>query len=109
LANIGCSADHANRNKDMIRRISITARKAVIQILRWYQGIFSPDVGMFRDRFPYGYCRYVPHCSEYAIQAIEIHGIVIGSLKAAWRVLRCHPFSAGGEDPVLPHSPNPGP
>jgi len=45
-------------------------------------------------------CRYVPTCSEYARDAIEGHGAVRGSLMAAWRLLRCHPFSKGGFDPV---------
>lgn len=45
-------------------------------------------------------CRYVPTCSEYAAEAIEKRGIVRGGLMAAWRLLRCHPFSKGGFDPV---------
>ena len=48
--------------------------------------------------------RFEPTCSAYAHQAILAHGIVKGTLLAAWRVLRCQPFSAGGHDPV----PGPG-
>jgi putative membrane protein insertion efficiency factor len=47
-------------------------------------------------------CRYYPTCSCYAIEAIETHGALKGGLLAAWRVLRCNPFSAGGYDPVPP-------
>ncbi|HLH07580.1 MAG TPA: membrane protein insertion efficiency factor YidD [Terriglobales bacterium] len=47
-------------------------------------------------------CRYVPTCSEYAAEAIERYGAVRGTLKAAWRLLRCHPFAHGGYDPVVP-------
>ena len=47
-------------------------------------------------------CRYTPTCSQYAIEAIEIHGALKGSLLAAWRILRCNPFSKGGYDPVPP-------
>jgi len=45
-------------------------------------------------------CRYVPSCSEYAHDAIEQYGVLRGGLKAAWRLLRCHPFARGGFDPV---------
>ena len=45
-------------------------------------------------------CRYVPTCSEYAIEAVERHGILRGSALAIWRLLRCHPFVKGGFDPV---------
>jgi len=45
-------------------------------------------------------CRFHPTCSEYAAQAVEIHGVIKGSALAAGRLLRCHPWSAGGFDPV---------
>jgi putative membrane protein insertion efficiency factor len=47
-------------------------------------------------------CRFSPTCSQYAIEAIERHGILRGSGLAVWRVLRCHPFCKGGHDPVPP-------
>jgi len=45
-------------------------------------------------------CKYYPSCSTYAIQALEMHGAIKGSLLAIWRILRCNPFSRGGYDPV---------
>jgi len=45
-------------------------------------------------------CRFVPTCSEYALEAIEKHGPWAGSKMAARRILRCHPFGASGYDPV---------
>jgi hypothetical protein len=45
-------------------------------------------------------CKYEPTCSLYAVQAISRYGILRGLLLAAWRLLRCNPFSHGGFDPV---------
>jgi putative membrane protein insertion efficiency factor len=45
-------------------------------------------------------CRFYPTCSAYAIQALEKYGAVKGSLLAAKRILKCHPFNPGGYDPV---------
>jgi len=58
-------------------------------------------------------CKYAPSCSEYAVQAISEFGILRGLVLAAWRLLRCNPFSHGGFDPVqaqrvfTPRSPAP--
>lgn len=70
-------------------------KKALIFLIRTYQMTISP-------RFSHGSCRYIPTCSQYAIEAIEIHGVIKGSLMAAWRILRCNPLSKGGWDPVPP-------
>ena len=65
-------------------------------LLRGYQRWISPAL------LPA--CRYVPNCSQYALEAVELQGAVRGSLLAGWRVLRCHPFVRGGYDPVPPAS-----
>lgn len=46
------------------------------------------------------HCKHIPTCSNYAIEAIEIHGCFKGVLLSVWRILRCNPFSKGGYDPV---------
>ena len=46
-------------------------------------------------------CRYVPTCSEYAMEAVERYGALRGAGMAAWRLLRCHPLAEGGLDPVV--------
>ncbi|MEX0686733.1 MAG: membrane protein insertion efficiency factor YidD [Balneolales bacterium] len=64
----------------------------LIAIVRVYQLMISPY-------FPSS-CRYYPTCSQYAIDALKIHGFFKGTGLAAWRLLRCHPWAEGGEDPV---------
>jgi hypothetical protein len=64
--------------------------------IRWYRRRLSP-----LKRTPT--CRYLPTCSEYAIEAIETRGWFVGGLKAAWRILRCNPLFRGGYDPVTKH------
>lgn len=63
--------------------------------IRFYQLAISPY------RLPC--CRYLPTCSSYALEAVERFGAVRGGLLAAWRLLRCNPFSKGGYDPVPDH------
>ena len=45
-------------------------------------------------------CKYHPSCSQYALDALHTHGLVKGSAKAVWRLLRCNPWSHGGVDPA---------
>jgi putative membrane protein insertion efficiency factor len=66
------------------------ARSGAILPLRLYQLLISP-------LFPAS-CKYHPSCSQYAVDAIRKHGVVKGSVKAAWRLLRCNPWSRGGVD-----------
>jgi putative membrane protein insertion efficiency factor len=47
-------------------------------------------------------CRFYPSCSAYALEAVTTHGAIKGLRLAIWRLLRCHPFNAGGYDPVPP-------
>ena len=65
-----------------------------------YQITLSPDTGYFRVFYPNGYCRFHPHCSEYAYQAIERHGVIKGIYLGIKRILKCHPWHPGGFDPV---------
>lgn len=70
-------------------------------ILRFYQKTVSPDHGLFKKRFPYGYCRFYPSCSEYGIQAIERYGVIRGGYKSLKRLCKCHPWNQGGYDPLI--------
>lgn len=64
--------------------------------VRTYRLIFSPWVGFN--------CRYQPTCSAYALEALEQHGALKGSLLALRRIGRCHPMGGSGYDPVPPKS-----
>ena len=75
-------------------------KKIAIAFIRLYQRTLSPDHGWMRLFYPYGCCRFHPTCSQYAIEAIEKHGLGRGSWLALNRILRCHPWAAGGNDPV---------
>jgi len=75
-------------------------KRALIKIIELYQKTLSPDTGWFRGMYPAGYCKYSPTCSEYGKQAIEKYGVIRGILLGTWRILRCNPWSRGGEDPV---------
>jgi putative membrane protein insertion efficiency factor len=74
--------------------------KILLIAVRLYQRTISPDHGWFRARYPYGYCRYQPSCSEYARVALRRHGAARGSWLAIRRLLRCHPFAEPRIDPV---------
>ena len=67
-------------------------RKLIVAILRFYKLMVSP--------FLPSACRYYPSCSEYMRQAVEKHGVSRGLWMGAKRLARCHPFHAGGLDPV---------
>jgi putative membrane protein insertion efficiency factor len=69
-----------------------TLRRLVILPIVAYQRLLSPALPRR--------CKYEPSCSRYAAQAIEEYGILRGLVLAAWRLLRCNPWSHGGYDPV---------
>jgi hypothetical protein len=75
-------------------------RYIAVKIIKVYQKTLSFDYGIFKSLSPYGFCRFRPTCSDYAIQAIEKYGLIRGGGRAFWRVLRCNPFNAGGFDPL---------
>lgn len=66
--------------------------RAAIGLVGLYQRLLSPLLPPS--------CRFTPSCSQYTIEAIRRYGAFRGSIMGAWRILRCNPFSKGGEDPV---------
>ena len=67
-------------------------RRFLIRLIRLYKKYISPGLPPS--------CKYLPTCSDYAIDAIMKYGAFKGSFMAAWRILRCNPFCKGGYDPV---------
>lgn len=77
--------------KAVLRGIALIPSRIVIGLVRFYQLALSPIFG--------GRCRFYPSCSEYFILAVRKYGVLSGSLRGMWRILRCHPFHPGGYDP----------
>lgn len=67
-------------------------KTALLAAIRFYRTAISP--------LKPPTCRFVPTCSEYALEAIEKYGVITGSKMAVRRILRCHPFGGSGYDPV---------
>jgi putative membrane protein insertion efficiency factor len=80
------SASHAART------VALVPRNVAILLLGAYRAVISPLYG--------DVCRYYPSCSAYALGAVQKHGLFAGGLLAIRRLLRCHPWAAGGVDEV---------
>lgn len=75
----------------------MTPRRVLIAAVRVYRLLLSPWLG--------NACRFEPTCSHYAIDALERHGALAGTAMAIGRIARCHPWCAGGFDPVPAQPP----
>jgi putative membrane protein insertion efficiency factor len=76
-------------------------KKIILHSIRWYQRYLSPDTGVMKALYlTDGACRFSPTCSEYTYQGIERYGILRGSILGLARIIRCHPWSKGGHDPL---------
>lgn len=67
-------------------------KRILLLLIKFYRKFISP--------LKKPCCKYYPSCSEYALKAVEMHGAFKGTLLAAWRILRCNPWSLGGIDHV---------
>ena len=81
-----------------LRRLMRAASRAAVLVailtIRSYQALLRPHL--------VGSCKFYPSCSEYGIEALQVHGIARGTALTARRICRCHPFTSGGLDPVPP-------
>ena len=76
----------------IVSDLSKRMKKAVIKVIRIYQLVLSPTLG--------SNCRFQPTCSQYAIDAVNEHGVFKGVFLSMKRLAKCHPFHPGGFDPV---------
>ena len=67
-------------------------KRTLLSMLSAYKRWISPALPVA--------CRFLPTCSDYAMEAVERHGAFRGSVLAGWRLSRCHPLCRGGHDPV---------
>ncbi|ODA89338.1 membrane protein insertion efficiency factor YidD [Leifsonia xyli subsp. xyli] len=75
-----------------ISAVLLVPRNLAVLVLRGYRAVFSPFYG--------DVCRYYPSCSAYTLQAVQEHGVIFGGYLGVCRILRCHPWAAGGVDDV---------
>ncbi|MEI6886980.1 MAG: membrane protein insertion efficiency factor YidD [bacterium] len=87
----------------MFKFIISLPKKAGLAMIRIYQFLFSMDHSFWAKKTNHKLgrvCIYYPSCSEYTYEAIEKFGLIKGSISGAFRIIRCNPFNAGGEDPL---------
>ena len=106
MTNAGCAKTQAQYHSSFVIRhslsstISALAARLLTLAIRVYQLTLSPAQTYFLGAN--GGCRYTPSCSNYARDALREHGAVTGSVLAAKRICRCHPWGGCGHDPVPP-------
>jgi putative membrane protein insertion efficiency factor len=74
-----------NKIKEMPKHLALL-------LIKFYQYFISPLLG--------SHCRFTPSCSHYTVDCFHKYGFIKATGKAIWRILRCHPFSKGGDDPA---------
>jgi len=87
----GGSQSPERRPPSLAGRLQSLPARGVIALVRGYQKFLSPIFGR--------QCRFYPTCSQYFILAVEKYGVISGSLRGVWRILKCQPFHPGGYDP----------
>jgi len=81
-----------------VHRVASAAGRAVAEVMVLAVRLYQLTLGAILG----GHCRFVPSCSQYAIEALREHGPLRGAGMVVWRILRCHPWGRGGHDPVPP-------
>jgi len=81
----------------MLATLKDAPRRTLIALVRGYRLLLSPWLGSS--------CRFEPTCSAYALQALQRHGAAVGTYLTVARLARCHPWCAGGHDPVPERAP----
>ena len=75
-----------------LRTVMALPQRVLILLVKGYRLLLSPSLGSS--------CRFEPSCSAYSLEALQRHGAVTGAGLTLWRLVRCHPWCEGGQDPV---------
>lgn len=78
--------------RKVLEAVNRACQKTIILLVRCYQLFLSPFLGPR--------CRFYPSCSHYCIEAVQHHGLIRGVFYSVKRLMRCHPLTSGGYDPV---------
>jgi uncharacterized protein len=84
---------------ELLELVMDVPRRMLVALVRGYRLLLKPWLG--------NACRFEPTCSQYTLDALQRHGAAGGTVLAAARLLRCHPWCEGGCDPVPENFPNP--
>jgi putative membrane protein insertion efficiency factor len=84
----------------IIKFVAKIPSRVAVEFINLYQKTLSPDHGWLKLRFPHGYCKFYPSCSEYSKQAITKHGLIKGGFMGLLRIVKCNPFSEPKIDSV---------
>lgn len=86
--------------KDFKEYLILRIRTVFLTVIKLYQRTLSFDHGPLAKIFPFWGCRFYPSCSQYTYLAIARYGVIKGVFLGTKRLIRCHPWSKGGHDPV---------
>ena len=90
--------------QQLLKSILNIPKYLVMSLIDIYQVALSPDHSWLKARYPYGYCRHYPSCSEYGKQAVGRFGLILGGWLLIKRLLRCHPWAESKID-LIPNLP----
>ncbi len=77
-----------------LQNLTRLPRNIAVLVIRFYQITVSPDHGwLLKGKYPYGFCRYYPSCSEYAKIAVGRNGVLKGGMQSLYRIVKCNPWA----------------
>lgn len=68
-------------------------KSVIIFFIKLYQATLSPDHGWLKAKYPYGFCKFYPSCSEYTKQEVARKGVFLGIIRGVIRILKCNPWA----------------